>query len=84
VRVRGERRKGRGRGREREGEGRGAHLGVQIRRSPSPNPRAQQGRERDGGEEVATWENQMREREIKDGEHMGRGRAPEVHGPEPG
>jgi hypothetical protein len=53
----GGRRKGRGRRGEREGEGRGAHLGVQIRRSPSLKPRAQRGRERGGGEEVAAWEN---------------------------
>jgi hypothetical protein len=58
--------------RERERE-RGAHLEVQIQRSPSPKPRAPR-RERDGGEEVATWENQMKERERKEGgTHMGEG-----------
>jgi hypothetical protein len=32
-------------------------------------PRAQRGRERGGGEGVAAWENQMRERERKGGAH---------------
>jgi hypothetical protein len=55
ARVRARRNKREG---EREGEGRGAHLG-----DPNPaititkSPRAQRGRERGGGEEVATREN---------------------------
>jgi hypothetical protein len=38
------------------------------------------GEERDGGEEVSTWENQMRERERKERGTQGRGRA-RVPGP---
>jgi hypothetical protein len=40
-------------------------------------------RERGGGEEVAAWENQMRERERREGARAwGRGRAPGACGPE--
>jgi hypothetical protein len=66
--------KGRGRGRERERERRGELTSVSKFGDHRLQNLGHHGeRERDGGEEIAAQENQMRERERREGARMGGG-----------
>jgi hypothetical protein len=83
--AQGARAEGEGRGGEgREGEGSSPR--VQIRRSPSPKPSALRGRERGGGEEVATREKLNEgKKERREGGMHGEGQgAPQARKPGPG